>query len=101
MIKLGGLSTALEAGRLCERLGLSVNVATKIAESSIGSAATLHLACGVPAADWGVSLTHFYLAEDPVRHPLPMGEGVVALPTGPGLGIEVDEDAVARLRVDA
>ena len=46
-----------------------------------------------------MSLTHFYLAEDLARHPLPMGQGVVALPTGPGLGIEVDEDAVARFRV--
>jgi muconate cycloisomerase len=101
LIKLGGLSAAMEAGRLCERLGLSVNVAAKIAESSIASAATTHLACGVPAADWGVSLTHFYLAQDVTRQPLPMGQGAVALPTGPGLGIEVDEDAVARLRVDA
>jgi muconate cycloisomerase len=99
LIKLGGLSAALEAGRLCARLGLSVNIAAKIAESSIASAATMHLACGVPAADWGVSLTHFYLAQDLVRQPLSMGQGVVVLPTGPGLGIEVDEDAVARLRV--
>jgi muconate cycloisomerase len=101
LIKLGGIGAALQAAHLCERLGLSVNIATKIAESSIGSSATVHLACGVPAADWGVSLTNFYLAEDLARHPLPMGQGVVALPTGPGLGIEVDEDAVARLRVDA
>ena len=101
LIKLGGMSAALEAGRLCERLGLSVNIAAKIAELSIASAATVHLACAVPAIDWGVSLTHFYLAEDLARQPLPMGQGVVALPTGPGLGIEVDEDAVARFRVDA
>jgi L-alanine-DL-glutamate epimerase-like enolase superfamily enzyme len=55
----------------------------------------------VPRIDWGVSLTHFYLAEDLVRQPLAMGEGAVSLPTGPGLGIEVDEDAVGRFRVDA
>src|SRR5262245_60885498 len=99
LIKLGGLGAALEAGRLCERLGLAVNIAAKIAESSIASAATMHLACAVPTVDWGVSLTHFYLTDDLVRQPLPLGQGVVALPTGPGLGIEVDEDAVARLRV--
>jgi muconate cycloisomerase len=99
LIKLGGISTAVAAGRLCQRLGLSVNIAAKIAESSISSAAALHLACAVPKADWGVSLTHFYLAEDIVRQPLSLANGEVALPAGPGLGIEVDEAAVERFRV--
>ena len=35
LIKLGGMSAAVEAGQLCQRLGLSVNIAAKIAESSI------------------------------------------------------------------
>ena len=101
LIKLGGMAAALDAGRVSARLGLSVNVAAKIAESSIGSAAAVHLACAVPAIDWGVSLTHFYLAADLVEHPLRLGAGAVALPTGPGLGVTVDEDAVARFRVAA
>jgi len=101
LIKLGGMAAALDAGRVSARLGLSVNIAAKIAESSIGSAAAVHLACAVPAIDWGVSLTHFYLAEDLVEHPLRLGAGAVALPTGPGLGVTVDEDAVARFRVAA
>ena len=99
LIKLGGLSAAVEAAQLCERLGLAVNVAAKIAESSIASAAAIHLACAAPAVDWGVSLTHFYLAEDLVRTAPSIGAGLVALPTGPGLGIAVDEAAVERFRV--
>jgi L-alanine-DL-glutamate epimerase-like enolase superfamily enzyme len=100
LIKLGGMAAALQAGILCERQGLAVNIAAKIAESSIASAAAVHLACAVPSIDWGVSLTHFYLAEDLVRRPLSMGAHGVSLPRGAGLGIEVDEDAVARFRVD-
>jgi muconate cycloisomerase len=99
LIKLGGITAAIEAGKLCQKLGLSVNIAAKIAESSISSAAALHLACAVPKADWGVSLTHFYLAEDIVRRPLPLADGVVALPSGPGLGVEVDEAAIERFRL--
>ena len=99
LIKLGGLSPAMEAAALCRRLGLSVNIAAKIAESSIASAAAVHLACAAPTIDWGVSLTHFYLAEDLVRQPLPLGDGGVLLPLAPGLGVEVDEDAVARFQV--
>jgi muconate cycloisomerase len=67
LIKLGGFGAAIEAAALCERLGLEINVAAKIAESSIASAAAVHLACSLPSTDWGVSLTHFYLAEDIVR----------------------------------
>ncbi len=32
LIKLGGIIAAIEAGKLCQRLGLSVNIAAKIAE---------------------------------------------------------------------
>lgn len=99
-IKLGGFREAFAAGRLCKTLGLKINVAAKIAESSIGTAAAVHLACAVPNVDWGVSLTNFYLAEDIVRKPITLSNGVVALPDGHGLGVEVDEAAVERFRVN-
>ena len=83
LIKLGGITGALEAAKLCQKLGLSVNIAAKIAESSIASAATVHLACGVPKVDWGVSITHFYLAEDLVKKSLPLKDGFVSLPDKP------------------
>jgi muconate cycloisomerase len=99
LIKLGGMSAAVEAARLAERLGLSVNIAAKIAESSIASAAAIHLACAAPAVDWGVSLTHFYLADDVTKRPPAVAAGLVALPTRPGLGIDVDEAAVEMYRI--
>ena len=80
LIKLGGFTTAYEAAKLCRRLRLKINVAAKIAESSIATAAAVLFACAVPNVDWGVSLTHFYLAEDIVRQPLPIRDGAVALP---------------------
>jgi muconate cycloisomerase len=100
LIKLGGFASALSAGALCRRLGLAVNVAGKMAESSLGAAATVHLACALDNIAWGVSLTHFYLAEDVVRAPLAMKDGLVALPRKAGVGVEIDEAAVARLRVE-
>jgi muconate cycloisomerase len=99
LIKLGGIGQALAAGKLCKKLGLKINVAAKIAESSIGTAAAVHLACAVPNVDWGVSLTNFYLAADIVKAPLRIMDRAVALPDGPGLGVEVDEAALARFRV--
>jgi muconate cycloisomerase len=99
LIKLGGFREAFAAGKLCRKLGLRINVAAKIAESSIGSAAAVHLACAMPNVDWGVSLTNLYLAADIVKTPLRIASGAVALPNGPGLGVDVDEAAVARFRV--
>ena len=98
LIKLGGIGPAIAAANLSRRLGLKVNAAAKIAESSIANAALVHLACAIPASDWGVSLTHFYLAEDLVKLPLAISAGTVALPTVPGLGVEVDESAVERIK---
>jgi muconate cycloisomerase len=100
LIKLGGFTVALGAGAACQRLGLAVNVAAKMAESSIGAAATVALACALERVDWGTSLTHLYLAADVVRAPLAMANGLIALPEGPGLGVDVDEAAIARLRIE-
>jgi muconate cycloisomerase len=99
LIKLGGFSAALEAAALCEQSKLEINVAAKVAESSIASAAAIHLACALPRVAWGVSLTHVYLAEDLVRSPRLLRDGMIGLPDAPGLGVEVDEAQLARLRV--
>jgi muconate cycloisomerase len=101
LIKLGGFAAAQEAARHCDALGLEINVAAKVAESSIASAGAIHLACALPRVAWGVSLTQVYLAEDLVRRPLQQRNGEILLPVDPGLGVDVDERQVARLRVAA
>jgi muconate cycloisomerase len=100
LIKLGGFREALAAGKLCKKLGLKINIAAKIAESSIGTAAAVHLACAAPNVDWGVSLTNMYLAEDIVKQPIALHDGHVTLPDGHGLGVDIDEAAVARFRIN-
>jgi muconate cycloisomerase len=95
-IKLGGLRRVYQAAVLCDSLGMKVNLACKVAESSIGTAAVLHLAAAIPALEWGVSLTSQYLAEDLVRVPLVFKNGHATVPAGPGLGVEVDEARVRK-----
>jgi L-alanine-DL-glutamate epimerase-like enolase superfamily enzyme len=75
---------------------MKVNLAGKMAESGIATAAVLHLAAAVPSLDWGVSPTSPYLAEDLLARPLEFGAGHATVPTGPGLGVEVDEARVRR-----
>jgi muconate cycloisomerase len=94
LIKLGGLLATLECAARAIDLGLSINVAAKVAESSLASAAAAHLAASLKSFDWGLSLTHIYLEHDPVHMPLDIKDGVVTPPPGNGLGIDVDETAL-------
>ena len=100
-IKLGGLQPVIDAGRLCEKLGLKVNLASKMAETGISTAALLHLAAALPAVDWGVGLSSHYLTDDVLKQPFTVADGHVSVPTGPGLGMEVDEAKVRRYSREA
>ena len=93
------MHAAVEAGRLCHSLGLSVNLACKVAESSIGAAALAHIGSVLGNLDWGVSPSNHYLSVDTVREPLRPNQGAVDIPRAPGLGVEVLEDVIERHRV--
>jgi L-alanine-DL-glutamate epimerase-like enolase superfamily enzyme len=95
-IKLGGVTAVVNNGHLCDALGLSVNLAM-LMESSLATAAMVHAACAIPQVDWGLSLGHLWLAEDPVHHPLVCVDGMIDCPQGPGLGVAVDERRIAAL----
>lgn len=99
-IKLGGLHALFEASRLCDRLGMGVNISCKTGESSIASMAALHVAAAAPALAWGLTVTSPGLAEDVVLEPLTVTHGHVEVPDRPGLGIEIDERRVRRCQQD-
>src|SRR5437016_503205 len=98
-IKLGGVRAVTEAGKLCESLGMSVNISCKTGESSVACAAALHVASVIPNVGWGLTLTHTGLAEDVAVHPIATAKGHVDGLDRPGLGVDVDEDRVRRHRV--
>jgi muconate cycloisomerase len=95
-IKLGGLRALFDAGDLCARLGMRINISCKTGESSVASAAAAHIAAVVPELAWGLTVTSPGLAEDVVTVPVAVAHGHVAVPDGPGLGVEVDERRVRR-----
>ena len=99
-IKLGGMRGATEAGRLCDALGLNVNVSAKTGESSIACAAATHIAAALPQIAWGLTLTNEGLADDVTAQPVRIARGHVEVSDRPGLGIDVDEERVRRYRRD-
>lgn len=98
-IKMGGIGPTVHAMSVCGALGLSINLAGKVAESSIAAAAIVQLGCVAPNLDWGLNITNHYLAEDVTDAPLMIERGTVRRPRGPGLGIAVSEAKINRLRV--
>lgn len=98
MIKLGGVFKALAAAELSEQLGMKVNLSGAICETSISSAAVVHLAASIPQIDWGLSVTNQYANSDIVQNPIKIINGKINVPHGNGLGVEVDEIAISKLK---
>ena len=97
-IKLGGAFAVMDAARLMQDLRMHVNLAGKVAETSIASAAVVHLALAVPQLDWDTSVTCQYLGDDIVADPLRIVGGRLRPADRPGLGIAVDETRLAKYR---
>jgi len=98
-IKLGGAFPVVEAAKLMDALSMHVNLAGKVADSSIASAAISHLALCLPQVDWDTSITNQYLAEDLVDDPITISSGVVRLSDRPGLGVEPSETLLAKYKL--
>ena len=109
--KPGGLWPARQMAAVVEAGGLAANV-NGSGETGVGNAANLHLAgsaaavrhaCVVPiTALEGKAPTKIaarvYL-DDIIREPFKYEEGCLVVPEGPGLGITLDEEKVAKYRV--
>ena len=92
----GGLGRAAEVMAIGRAAGLSLYGGTML-EAGICSAAALQLFCTGPALEWGCELFGpLLLTHDVVAEPLVYRDHEVHLPAGPGLGVTLDEDVVAR-----
>lgn len=97
LIKHVGITGVMRAAAVCDAMGIHVNLAGKIAESSIAAAANLHCAAAMTDTHYGCSPANQGISADVVTNPPLPVDGVFTVPTGPGLGVDVDEDMVCRL----
>jgi L-alanine-DL-glutamate epimerase-like enolase superfamily enzyme len=91
----GGLWAFRQMAYLAETFGVPVNRKGYL-ESSISTFASLQALAGVPNLTSGNQLTHQLLVESLTTTRLEPDHGLIEIPAGPGLGFELDEDAVAR-----
>jgi L-alanine-DL-glutamate epimerase-like enolase superfamily enzyme len=103
VIKVGGLLTAKKIGVLAEAYGAPVTQHNT--QPTIGTVAMLHFAAVSPAVRTAQEYSLSAIAgEHPLsgllREPdLSIHDGHLRVPTGPGLGIELDEERLAELRL--
>ena len=91
MVKLGGVTGVMRGAALCDAFDLSINLAGKIAESSVAAAANVHCAAAMNSVAFGCSPGNQGIAEDITTAPLVVEDGHYTVPTVPGLGIDVDD----------
>ena len=92
----GGLRIAQQMIRAASERGVGC-VITSTIEAGLGLAAELHLAAVSPQVTLECGLATLpVLADDLLVEELPVRDGFLAVPTGPGLGVELDQQALDR-----
>ncbi len=98
LMKAGGLYASRRMADIAMTGGMSPYMGTFL-ETSIGTAAGLHLAASLPILPFGGEVVGpMLLADDIVMSPIRYENGAAQLPEGPGIGIELDEDKLRQYR---
>jgi glucarate dehydratase len=94
----GGLAATKEMARICRTWGMGVSMHSN-SHLGISLAAMLHAAAATPGLTCACDTHYVWIEEDVLEGGLRrFTDGAMPVPTGPGLGICVDEDVVARMR---
>jgi L-alanine-DL-glutamate epimerase-like enolase superfamily enzyme len=97
MSKLGGPTAALQAAQLAAAGGVGVMVGSVI-EMGIATAMGLHLAAALPHLAYpSYLMSPLKYREQITAERIAVVDAHVAVPCGPGLGVDVDEDALRHL----
>lgn len=100
--KGGGIGPARKVAAVAEAAGLTCTIGSNL-ELGVAGAAMIHLAMATPgigAEEFPCDiLSPFFYESDVLAEPLPITGGSARPLEGPGLGVTLDEEKVARFRV--
>lgn len=98
IMKTGGLYDAYKIAGMAEASDIALYGGTML-EGTIGSVASAHVFATATNMSWGTELFGpLLLTDDIVSNPLVYKDCKLQLPTGPGLGIELDLDKVEKYK---
>ena len=96
----GGLFAGGRVAAIADAAGIGLYGGTML-EGGVGTVASAHLFATFPHLQWGTELFGpLLLTEEILATPLAYGDFSLPVPTGPGLGIDLDEDRLAFFRRD-
>lgn len=94
----GGLRRTRELGIICETFGLGLSMHSN-SHLGISLAAMTHVAASMPRIDYACDTHYPWNGAYDIIKPgaIEIRDGAVQVPTGPGLGVELDEDRLREL----
>ena len=93
--QVGGLSPARACAAVAAAAGISALLGGRTV-LGVGAAAMLHLAAATPALSGCNESAYQQLRDDVLAEPLQIEGGMMTVPQGPGLGVEVDRAKIER-----
>ena len=96
--RVGGLLRARQCAAIARAGGLHAAL-TDGPSLGIGTAAMLQLAASTPAFSGCNESAYHQLQDDLLDEPLEIVDGMIAVPQGPGLGVQIDRAKVERYQV--
>ena len=96
--QVGGLVAARKCAAVAEAAGVRPSLGGG-PSPGLGVAAMLHLAAATPALASCNECAYHQFQDDVLTDPLEIVDGMIAVPQGPGLGVEVDRAKVERYQV--
>ena len=94
----GGASRVMAQGSFSAQVGMPFWL--QLVGTGITAAWSLHFGAVLSHATWPAVNCHQLYTHQLLKDPLVVEKGHARVPSGPGLGYELDRDAVARFRVD-
>ncbi|MFO0911196.1 MAG: mandelate racemase/muconate lactonizing enzyme family protein [Isosphaeraceae bacterium] len=94
----GGAKTVVQQGTVADMAGMPFWL--QLVGTGITATFGLHLAAVLRAATWPAVNCHQLYVHPLLKSPIVVRDGKADVPTGPGLGVEVDEAALERFQVD-
>ena len=94
----GGLSKNMQQAAVCAMAGKPLWL--QHVGTGLTAAFSLHVAAVLPAAKWAAVNCHQLFRDDLLKPTFTVKNGTAAIPEGPGLGFDLDTDALEAFRIE-